>query len=304
METAFECGNDPHRNVFEEFDTIKSQHGADFMPVEDVEERDNDLSGLLDRLAERASWRFNIPSLSRRIAGGAGGDFMIAFARPEAGKTAFHVSLACAPGGFCHQGAHVYVLCNEEPGDRTALRAISACTGMNREALEANISAASGKWNAVRNNYHIIDTVDMTMQRLNAYAKRHKPDVLIIDQLDKVYTHGQFARVDQRLREVYRLAREIAKRHDCFVIGISQASADAEGKTILTYSMMEESKTGKAAEADLIIGIGKRGVDDAVNPSSFSDDRQRHLTVSKNKITGWHGTVNPVLEGELSWYHD
>jgi RecA-family ATPase len=139
----------------------------------------------------------------------------------------------------------------------------------------------------------------MTMERLDAICKKKRPDILIVDQLDKVNVFGAYSRQDQRLREVYKQAREIAKRYDIFVIGISQASADAEGKTKVTYSMMEESKTGKAAEADLIVGIGRRPTDDN-NPEG--DDRIRYLTASKNKITGYHGTVGVVLEGEKSIY--
>ena len=47
--------------------------------------------------------------------------------------------------------------------------------------------------------------------------------------------------------------------------------------------MLENSRTGKAAEADIIIGIGKNFGDE--------EDYIRHLCVSKNKLTGWHGGV-------------
>ena len=46
--------------------------------------------------------------------------------------------------------------------------------------------------------------------------------------------------------------------------------------------MMDNSRTGKAGEADVIIGIGRTGdVDD--------DNYMRYLCVSKNKINGYHG---------------
>ena len=49
--------------------------------------------------------------------------------------------------------------------------------------------------------------------------------------------------------------------------------------------MMEGSRTGKAAEADLMVLIAK-------NPpveGQDEEDTQRHLNVVKNKLTGWHG---------------
>ena len=94
------------------------------------------------------------------------------------------------------------------------------------------------------------------MNDIDSHCEKHKPDIIVIDQLDKVNVSGTYARTDEKLRAVYTGAREIAKRHNCCVIAISQASADAHGKTRISFDMMENSKTGKAAEADLIIGIG------------------------------------------------
>lgn len=281
---------------------IFEQHGEDFLPVEDVVEVDSDLDAIFDGLQDRAHWRFNLPSLTKHIPGAAGGDFIIVFARPEVGKTAFHVSIACGPDGFCSQGADVHILGNEESGVRTLARAVSSWTGMTADQINENRDMVRPLWNSLREKYHLIDHTDMTMERLDAYCKRHKPDILIVDQLDKVHLTGSFARVDQKLREIYRQAREIAKRHNCLMVGVSQASADAEGKTKLSYAMMEESKTGKAAEADVIIGIGKRSADEERTPSE-AEDRLRFLTISKNKLTGWHGTVTCVLENDISQYH-
>jgi hypothetical protein len=53
--------------------------------------------------------------------------------------------------------------------------------------------------------------------------------------------------------------------------------------------MLDGSKTGKAGEADVIIGIGKRNF----LTEQPVDIRQqlRYLGVSKNKISGWHGLL-------------
>jgi len=58
--------------------------------------------------------------------------------------------------------------------------------------------------------------------------------------------------------------------------------------------MMENSKTGKAAEADVIIGVGKR--------SDLGEASERSLCISKNKITGWHGTIHCNIDDRLSRY--
>jgi hypothetical protein len=72
---------------------------------------------------------------------------------------------------------------------------------------------------------------------------------------------------------------------------MSQLSAEAEGRTILNQSMMEGSRTGKAAEADLMFLIAK-------SPSVEGQEEEsplRHVNIVKNKLNGWHGMVNCEL---------
>lgn len=279
---------------------IIERASADFTPQDEVVPVTTDVDELLEALDNRESWKFNITNLRKVVPGGAAGDFGIIFARPEVGKTALWVSLCAGPDGFAAQGARVHALINEEPAVRTMMRAITAQTGMTKEQVRDNRGQARALFEPVRKNLVLFDSIDMTMEGLNVYCERNKPDVLVIDQLDKVHVHGSFARDDLKLREIYMQAREIAKRHKCFVIGVSQASADAEGKTRVHYSMMENSKTGKAAEADIIIGVGARPVDE----NATNEDLSRFLTVSKNKITGWHGTINCLLHNQVSRYVD
>ena len=271
----------------------KSENG--FVPDDDIEPITTSVEELLEYEANENCWEFNIPTLAKAVRGGKGGEFMIGFARPEIGKTAFYVSLAMAPNGFCAQGANVHIITNEEPAKRTMLRAVMAYTGYCKEQIYMNRSPASEKFTEIAPNITMLDNVDASIEWLNKYCANKKPDILIIDQLDKLNVSGTFARTDEKLREIYLKFREICKRHDVFGIGISQASADAENKTNVTYAMMENSKTGKAAEADLIIGIGKSDITD-------NNDSRRYLTISKNKLTGFHGNIVCNLETATSRY--
>tara|TARA_R100000426_G_scaffold23744_1_gene20552 strand:- start:4868 stop:6079 length:1212 start_codon:yes stop_codon:yes gene_type:complete len=271
----------------------KSEKG--FVPEDELTPVTTDVNTLLEHVDNEDCWEFNIPSLSKSVRGGKAGEFMIAFARPEIGKTAFYVSLVASPNGFCSQGADVHIITNEEPARRTMLRAVSAYTGFTEKDIYNNRSQASEKFTEISANITMIDNVDASIEWLDKYCQENTPDILVVDQLDKINVTGTFARTDEKLRSIYTKYREICKRHNLFGIGISQASADAEGKTNVTYAMMENSKTGKAAEADLIIGIGKSDVTD-------NDDKRRYLTVSKNKLTGFHGRVVCNLDTEMSRY--
>ena len=250
---------------------------------------------LLDLIDVTTKWNFNLQSLHEQVSGIGEGNLAIFFARPETGKTAFWVSLVANEGGFASQGAKIVALINEEPAVRTQMRLINAHTGMTREEIKDNTNKASELWSEINGNISLLDTVDWNLDDVNKYLETHKTDILIIDQLDKVNVSGTFARTDEKLRAIYTGARELAKRHNICVVALSQASADGHNKLNLSFDMMENSKTGKAAEADLIIGIGKR---ETGNPN----EPMRQLNISKNKINGVHAEVNAFINPQLSRY--
>ena len=263
---------------------------------EDSETVTDDIHTLIKEIDADTQYKFgDIPDLRKLVKGVGRGNLVIVFARPETGKTAFWVSLVANRNGFASQGAKVHALVNEEPAVRTQMRLISCWTGMTKDEIINDVDKAKEEWNKIKSNVKILDTVDWDLDQIDSHCKTHKPDILVVDQLDKVSISGSFARTDEKLRAIYTGAREIAKRNDCCVVAVSQASAEAHGRTELSFDMMENSKTGKAAEADLIIGIGQQNTVD-------SESTLRTLCVSKNKITGWHGRIDCVINPFLSRY--
>jgi len=255
----------------------------------------SDISEVIELLDVTTRWKFNIPVLKENVGGIGGGNLMIAFARPETGKTAFWVSLCAGPEGFCSQGAVVHAFINEEPAIRTQIRAISAYTGMTRDEILFDKVQAQRIWSDIKDNISMFDTVDWSIEDIDAHCEKNKPDIIVIDQLDKINVSGTYARTDEKLRQIYTSVREIAKRRDCAVIAISQASADAHNRNSISFDQMENSKTGKAAEADLIIGIGR-------NANSDLENKIRTLCVSKNKINGYHGEPVCTIRRSISRY--
>jgi len=267
------------------------------LPEEKMESVTDNIEDLIRQLNVTSKWQFNLMVLKENISGVGPGNLVIVFARPEVGKTAFWVSLVAGPNGFAEQGAKIHAFINEEPAVRTQMRAINCFTGLNREQVSENIDEAYEEWKRIKDNIEMIDTVDWTVQDIDRHCEKYNPDIIVIDQLDKIGIAGSYARTDEKLRAVYTSAREIAKRRNCVVIAISQASADAHNRNSISFDMMENSKTGKAAEADLIIGIGSNTTADPTNDA-------RILNVSKNKITGWHGDPACVIDRYISRYSD
>jgi len=142
----------------------------------------------------------------------------------------------------------------------------------------------------------IFDSVGTSVEEVDEYAKLNSPDIMFMDQLDKFRISGEYNRGDERLKETYVVAREIAKRNSLLVWAVSQASFDAHDRQWIDYSMLDNSRTGKAGEADIIVGIGKTG-------SSELENVVRHICVSKNKLNGWHGMINAQIDVGRGLYY-
>ena len=283
--------------AMDELNMLLDRVAEGYLPDDFGEPTTDDIYELLAVTSDENRWQFNIETLSRNVYGIGSGEFAVVFACPETGKSAFIVSLCAAPGGFCQQGAKVLYLGNEESTKRTKLRAIQSYTGLTRPEIEFDPVAAVARYSGIKDNLVMKDVQEWDIQKMESYIAKVNPDIVIVDQADKLAVAGNFNAGHERLRELYRRLRETAKKHDCALIGVSQASAEAENRTRLTMTMMEGSRVGKAAEADLIIGIGKLNSGEEDGP-----DNSRFLTVMKNKLSGYHGTIPCMMEPEVSRY--
>jgi len=265
-----------------------------------VEWDDMDIDTLLAKNDLEARWHFNIPSLTRHISGINAGHLIEVGARPNTGKTSFHASIIASPNGFARQGANCIVLCNEEGSHRVGARYLTASTGMTMQQIKTEPTKARDLYATVKDKIKIKDATGRDMSWVESVCKSYKPDIVVLDMGDKFARTSGFARPDEALKANAIHARMIAKEHECAIFYMSQLSAEAEGKVLLNQSMMEGSRTGKAAEADLMILIAKNPPKQDDDPDK--EDLQRHLNVVKNKLTGWHGTRHCTLNYKIGRY--
>ena len=284
---------DPLRQMLE-------QYQDDFTPNLKVTWEDIDFDTILAANELESQWTFNIPSLTRKVEGINAGHLIEVGARPNTGKTSFHASLVAGPNGFCDQGARVVVLCNEEGYARVVMRYINAVSGYDKHQIEepATKKKAYESFMRIKGNLFFKDATGRDMNWVESVCKSYKPDIVILDMGDKFARTAGFSRPDEALKANAIHARQIAKQQNCAMFYMSQLSAEAEGKVVLNQAMMEGSRTGKAAEADLMIMISK-------NPTvegQEEEDNQRHINVVKNKLSGWHGIVHTDLEYKIARY--
>jgi hypothetical protein len=277
--------------TLESLRNLLENYGDDFIPNLNIEWDDISIETLMAKAELEARWTFNIPSVCRKVEGVSGGQLIEVGARPNTGKTSFHASLIAGPNGFAHQGAKCIILCNEEPTHRVGARYLTAAAGMSAREVRDNMPKAQALYAPVMQNIKIKEAGGRDMAWVESVCKSYKPDILVLDMGDKFSVSGSFARADEALKACAIYARQIAKTYDCAVFYMSQLSAEAEGRAQLNQSMMEGSRTGKAAEADLMILIGK-------SPSVEGQEEEsplRHINIVKNKLNGWHGMVNCEL---------
>jgi hypothetical protein len=271
---------------------ILDTYNDDFIPNLNVEWDDISIESLISRNDLESQWTFNIPSLTRHVEGVNGGHLIEVGARPNTGKTSFHASLIASPHGFARQGAKCIVLCNEEGSHRVGARYLTAATGMTMREVKDNPAKARELYQPIKNNIKLYDSTGRDMAWVESVCKSYNPDIVVLDMGDKFAQTGGFARADEALKANAIYARQIAKQYGCALFYMSQLSAEAEGRVNLNQSMMEGSRTGKAAEADLMVLIAKSPQTNTNTDSEVTeDDGMRHLCVAKNKLTGWHGRV-------------
>ena len=278
---------------------LLSDYQDDFMPNLKIDWDDISIETLLEANDIQSQWKWNIPSLRRKVEGISGGHLVVVGARPNTGKTSFHASTIAAPDGFAHQGAKCMILCNEESYERVGARYLSAATSMSMDEVKTNMPVAALRYEPVKNNIFIKDSTGKDMSWVEAIVKAYEPDIVVLDMGDK-FASKTSDKSDVYLKEAAIHARNIAKQYKCAIIWMSQLSAVAEGKVNVDQSMLEGSKTGKAAEADLMVLISKNQM---VEGQDEEESAQRHLNIAKNKLKGgWHGVVHCDLDGARSQY--
>ena len=285
---GFETSMEPLRRLVQNY-------RDDFLPDLNIEWDDLEIDTLIEKNDLETRWHFNLTSLADQVEGVNAGHLVVGGARPNTGKTSFHASLVAGPGGFAEQGAKCIVLCNEEATHRVGARYLTAASGMTMREIRDNPREAQHRWARLKENIKIKDATGQSMNWVELVCKTYEPDIVILDMGDKFAPDQSH----EGLKLCAIHARQLAKEYGCAVFYMSQLSAEAEGRINPNQSMMEGSKTGKAAEADLMILISKNPVVEGAE----EQDTQRHLNIAKNKLKGgYHGVIHTELDGGRSIY--
>lgn len=232
----------------------------------------------IERIFERVGQEQRTPlapnSLNGRINGGAlPGHHIIAFARPEMGKSTFAVNMAVQ---LAIRGKRILFIGNEDQINILKARALSRVTMMNTEQLDTNREKAIAIYRekGIEDRLHFVRYSGTPLgirQRIDDY----EPEILILDQIRNLESDDDG--IVQRLETNGQAVRRLLLEYGLIGLSITQAGASADGKVMLDMHDMDNSKTGLPGTADLIVGIGGNAEMVARN--------QRFLSLPKNKLS-------------------
>lgn len=250
---------------------------------------------MLEASLKQGRWSLNLPVFQDKIGGIGSGVFALIAARPNSGKSLTSIHLCFGPKGWAEQGAKIVYLGNEEAIHRTKHRAICSWAGMGYKHSKMNPSEFKEKVaefdEKFKDKVVFLHKSGMMYYDIEKLLDEHHPDILIIDQLDKLHVKGD-APAHEKMRIVYTTMREYSVNYECAIIGVCQASEAAAGKKFFGFDALEHSKTGKAAELDLCICIGKEDLQE--------DNNMRYFYLAKNKLTGDESSGSFMINKELS----
>ena len=194
----------------------------------------------------------------------------------------FCINLA---GGFLRDGYKVLYIENEDPDDVTISRLISRLSGLSIFELNEKPEDFSKIQTKIEgmgyNNFLLKGLSPGTFSEIQGLIDRHKPDIVIINQLRNMWVGKSVAgnKVEQ-LERAATSARNLAKKNNILVVSVTQAGDSATDKLVLDMGDVDFSNTGIPSQMDLMIGIG-------VN-EDFQRNNQRMISLPKNKLSGEH----------------
>lgn len=271
----------------------------EYTNIRDIEELDEttgevysgeSLSSIIsEHFAEGSLIKISPKSLSDRLNGGLRrGHHVVVVALPETGKTLLSIHLTV---GVANNGHSVLYLGNEEPIRDIIVRTVSCMSGKPTNEV---INDPEGCEEIARSvGYDNITFAGLdpgTLWEVNALVRKHKPDVVIVDQIRNVK-----ARTENRTTQLEAVAqgiRTIARVHNCVAISITQGADSARDRLVLDQGDVDSSNIGIPGACDLMLMMGSN--------EEYRRMNARMLTLAKNKVSGRHDSWPIQIVPEIS----
>jgi KaiC/GvpD/RAD55 family RecA-like ATPase len=241
-----------------------------------------------EKVSSEHSLRIKPLNLGKRIGGLSGGNHVLVFGPPEAGKSALAITLSC---GFLEQGAPGLYIENEEPARDTIARFACHLSDMDVQSILKNPEEANAR--ALQKGYSGLSVVGLpggTPHQIDCLVRRYKPRWVVVNQLHNLVVRSE-NEASKRMVAAQAL-RNIAKKYNVVVISVSQGDGSSIGKAVLEIGDVYYSNVALQGAVDLMLGVGVT--------NELEEKGMRCISFPKNKLTGEHGHVFVHLLPHLS----
>ena len=286
-----------HSSILDEYNSVLNQEtledqsdsGIEVFTAEDME------ALLRDEIDPASRLPVYPKALGDRLGGGLrGADKLTIIARPEMGKTALILTMAC---GFARAGFPGVIFNNEERIQRLYIRAISNMTGLTGLEVRNDIKRARDiAMDRGFGNLRFVAMSPGSPKQIDAELERcEDAKWAVVDQLRNLLMKSD-NKVNQ-LEDAAKATRDIGKKRDMAMIDVTQAGDSATGKATLDMGDVDNSNTGIPGACDALLGVGAN--------EQQMEQGIRVLTLIKNKIgEGNHESfptrINPLISKYVS----
>ena len=234
------------------------------------------VSEVVESLKDQNKIKLWPKALNEATGGAIRGNNILVFGRPEVGKSLFIINLI---GGFLRDGYKVLFIENEDPAKATMSRIVCRLSEKhivdvieNPDQVEESIKTKG------YDNLILKSLSPGTFREIQSLIDEHGVDVVVINQLRNIWV-GKESRVEQ-MEIAATSARNLAKKNDILVVGVTQAGDSGTNKLRLEMGDIDFSNTGMPAQMDLIVGVGSN--------EEYDSKSWRMISLPKNKLSGEH----------------
>ena len=255
-------------NLIEEYNNLVQGSNEEDIELTDIEtimeEGEGDTTG----------YKWPTLELQEALGNIKGGDLGKVVATPESGKTAFTLTVGI---NVARQGGIVVHWNNEERKTKVQKRAFEVACSKNAREFKQDYAKYNKLYRDVTGDRFILkDSSFITIADIKKSILQYNPDLVVIDQSAKIKVADK-GRVDLTLGSIDEELRNLCKKYNVHIMGVSQADATAFNKDYITMNCINGSNISVQGELDYMIGINwKSGIND--------DPNLRYISTPKNKI--------------------